>query len=346
MKSKNLILLMFVALSAMMVMSCEGPIGPSGTNGTDGVDGTNGTNGVDGTDGTPGVAGTTACLQCHTLTHKGAISDQYATSGHASGLYVGYAGGRKSCAKCHSNEGFVETQFTGMDTTAFNIQIPTAIGCTTCHSDHETFDFENDGQDYALRTTAPIELIGWDETIDMGNASNLCGTCHQPRRAAPVADADGNFNITSSHYGPHHGPQVTTLFGMGGYEFDGIVAYPEPGSSTHYKDVTCVGCHMSEGENGEGGHTFWPSNASCLVCHTSGTPDIEGEIHGLLDQLAELLKANNVLDADSHLVPGLYPVDVAGAFYNWIGLEEDRSSGVHNPKYTRALLTNSIAALQ
>lgn len=351
---KNLLFLLFVALSGLMIMSCEGPEGPTGpagangTNGTNGVDGVDGTNGVDGTDGTDGVDGTTFCIQCHNLTHKNAIASMYNTSGHASGEFVDYAGGRKACAKCHSNEGFVETQFTGRDTTAFDVQIPTPIGCTTCHSTHNSFDFENDGPDYALRTTAPIDLIGWEGTIDMGNASNLCGTCHQPRRAAPEADANGNFNITSSHYGPHHGPHVTVLFGMGGYEFDGIVAYPTPGSSQHYQSSTCVGCHMAEGENGQGGHSFWPSEASCSVtgCHTSSVPDMTAEVHGLLDNLATLLRAKGVLDADNHLVPGVYPVDIAGAYYNWIMLEEDRSLGVHNPKYFRALLTNSIAAIQ
>lgn len=343
MNSKNLLFYVLVLFGGLL-MSCEGPMGPAGPAGADGVDG------VDGTDGTDGVDGTTVCLQCHSLTHKNAITTQYETSGHAAGLYVGYAGGRKSCAKCHSHEGFVETQFTGMDTTAFDIQIPTPIGCTTCHDSHNTFDFENDGPDYALRTTSPIELIGWPDegTVDMGNASNLCGQCHQPRRPAPEPDGDGNFKITSTHYGPHHGPQVTVLYGLGGYEFDGILTYPEDGSAAHYKDVTCTGCHMysDESDNGAGGHTFWPTEASCTVCHTSGVPDIEAEINGLLDQLAGLLEAQGVLDEDHHVIPGTYSVEQAGAFYNWIMLYEDRSVGIHNPKYTRALLTNSIAALQ
>ena len=339
---KNLLLFTGMFFVVLLMMSCEGPIGPAGTNGVDGVDG------INGTDGTAGVDGVTECIKCHTLAHKNEIKSMYNSSGHATGAFVGYAGGRKSCAKCHSHEGFVETQFTGHDTTAFDVQIPTPIGCTTCHESHNTFDFENDGPDYALRTSAPIELIGWDQTIDMGNSSNLCGTCHQPRRAAPEADADGNFNITSSHYGPHHGPQVTVLFGFGGYEFDGILTYPDKGSSQHFKNSTCVGCHMGEADNAKGGHSFWSSDASCSTteCHGSNVPDMTSEIHGLLDNLAVILEGKGVLDADHHLVPGVYPVDVAGGYYNWIMLEEDRSLGVHNPKYFRALLTNSIAKLQ
>ena len=339
---KNLLLFTGMLFVAIFMMSCEGPMGPAGADGEDGIDGINGTDGKDGVDGNM------VCLQCHTLAHKNQIEAMYKSSGHASGEFVAYAGGRKACAKCHSNEGFVETQFTGRDTTAIDIKIPTPIGCTTCHNSHKTFDFGNDGKDYALRTTAPIELIGWDATIDMGNASNLCGTCHQPRTAPPTADADGNFKITSSHYGPHHGPHVTVLFGMGGYEFNGIVTYPVAGSSQHFKSSTCVGCHMAKGSNGKGEHTFWASDASCSTtnCHGTNVPDMKAEINGLLDNLAVKLQAKGVLDADHHLIPGTYPVDVAGAYYNWIMLEEDRSLGVHNPKYFRALLTNSIAAMQ
>jgi len=45
-------------------------------------------------------------------------------------------------------------------------------------------------------------------------------------------------------------------------------------------------------------------------------------------------------------VVGTYPMAHAQAFFNWIGLEEDRSLGVHNPQYVNALLTNSIEALK
>jgi hypothetical protein len=36
---------------------------------------------------------------------------------------------------------------------------------------------------------------------------------------------------------------------------------------------------------------------------------------------------------------------LARAYYNWIGLVEDRSLGVHNPKYISALLINTLEAL-
>ncbi len=41
----------------------------------------------------------------------------------------------------------------------------------------------------------------------------------------------------------------------------------------------------------------------------------------------------------------LIPMVQAQAFFNWVGLEEDRSMGAHNPKYVKALLKNSIDAI-
>ena len=39
--------------------------------------------------------------------------------------------------------------------------------------------------------------------------------------------------------------------------------------------------------------------------------------------------------------------DYAGALWNWRFLTvEDRSKGVHNPKYAKAMLQNAIEALQ
>jgi hypothetical protein len=43
---------------------------------------------------------------------------------------------------------------------------------------------------------------------------------------------------------------------------------------------------------------------------------------------------------------GTYTNRVAGAYWNFITLEEDRSMGIHNPKFTKKVLENTIASLQ
>ena len=120
--------------------SCKGPTGPAGADGTDGVDGNE------------------VCLDCHTIEVKSNVTAEYMQSGHAAGGAVSYAGGRNGCAACHSDQGFIETQYTGQDTTATNIALPQAIQCQTCHSFHQSLDFENEGN-AALRAFLPVELL-------------------------------------------------------------------------------------------------------------------------------------------------------------------------------------------
>jgi len=56
--------------------------------------------------------------------------------------------------------------------------------CVTCHGRHSTFDFENDGFDYALLNIDAVTLVIDESTvIDFGDVSNNYITCHQPRNS-------------------------------------------------------------------------------------------------------------------------------------------------------------------
>ncbi len=325
---------------ALTISSCtkEGPTGPAGAAGADGVAGENGT------DGTDGVDGNATCLECHTLANKELIEGQYAESGHAAGLYVGYAGGRNGCAMCHSHEGFVETQHTGHDTTAANIPIPTPISCATCHEFHETLDFENDGYDYAIATNSPVDLIMYDGavTLDLGDNSNLCATCHQPRRQGPDPATGDSAAITSTHYGPHHGPHSTTLEGIGGYELG--VGYPEPGTDPHRTGASCVTCHMHGAT-----HTWHVSLDACNTCHDNLADfdynGVQTDVQGYITDLKQKFIDNGMWDVDEdEIIPDTYDIDWTGAYYNYAWVVDDRSDGVHNPDYIKQLLINSINA--
>ena len=245
-----------------------------------------------GTDGTNGVDGNVTCLVCHSDDNMTAVQQQFAGSQHSSGaIAVGLADQ--------------------------DIANPSPWECGTCHGLHTTFEEE----DYALRMSGEISFI-FDETVtaDFGNG-NLCVNCHQSRRAEPnVTDPGETFNITSTHYGPHHGPQGNVLNGVGFAEIAGDITYPAQGSSPHM-GLSCTGCHM-------------------------GDYDVEE----LLVELRDILVANGVLewveeDEAYEPVVGEHSMVNAQSFFNWIGLEEDRSLGVHNPKYVVALLKNSIKAL-
>ena len=71
----------------------------------------------------------------------------------------------------------------------------------------------------------------------------------------------------------------------------------------------------------------------------------------MLDELGALLETAGIMQFDTedrewHAVPGTYPANVAAAAWNFQGVMNDGSKGVHNPPYARALLQGSIDALQ
>jgi len=346
MKYSSVLKIMIIGfICAFLASSCtkEGPMGPAGMNGSDG---TNGNDGKDGADGN------VSCLVCHESSNMDAIQAEFSMSVHSAGLNaVDYAGGRAGCASCHSHEGFV--QFAEFGEVLGDITNPTAWKCNTCHGLHETFETK----DYALRLADPINPI-YDATttIDLLGNSNICANCHQSRRAEPNLTNPGEetFKITSPYYGPHHGAQANVVAGVGFAEIQGSVTYPEAGRSIHLNQASCIGCHMGEYGNG-GGHTWIPNQDACNTCH-GVTEDnfnyggMQSNIHAKLEDLKARLLELGVIEGDEehgyHPVVGTFPMVQVRAFFNWMGLEEDRSLGVHNPKYFNALLINSLEALE
>lgn len=348
MKLENFSRLLFVAFVAMSIAtSCtkEGPAGPAGADGVDGVDGTN------------GADGQITCLACHSGTTMDQKKSEFAMSEHSVGaIAVDYAGGRAGCAQCHSDQGFQAYATLGIkDQSVAN---PGAWVCATCHGLHKTFETG----DYALRLVGPVKSnIDPNYTFDFKNNSNLCVNCHQARTAEPNKAAPGEtFKITNTHYGPHHGPQGNVVAGVGFAEIAGTIAYPAAGSSKHYAGA-CTSCHMAPfSASKQGGHSLVPSLDACNTCHgvTDKNYDHNGkqtDIAAKLVQLRDKLIALGVVSAtpdpaDSTIIVyapivGTYPMIQAQAYYNWIGLEEDRSEGAHNPVYVNALLVNTLAAL-
>jgi len=358
-----------------------GAAGADGTNGIDGINGTNGANGANGLNGTDGLDGAdiAVCISCHSNSHRDAIDDAYnSLSKHANGSSWSYAGvgiNRVGCAQCHNNQGFIDFQTTGaVHEEGYTLSQP--ISCTGCHNGHRSFDFANDGNDMALRTLDPVTLIvNSDYTIDTKNESDLfgksntCVNCHQPRTAAPTA-TDGKYMNTSTHWGPHHGPQSTMLEGIVGFEFT-PAEFPAAGTGTHKTNMSCVACHMSTVEEG---HSWEPANyasATCTKCH-GAKEEVPGFATGMAE-LAELLENavgqeiakdvdgvyQPVFEADDttpvevvgivhdgHPARGLFDIQIANAAYNYLYLLEDKSNGVHNPNYAKELIEQSIKSFE
>ena len=76
---------------------------------------------------------------------------------HTTMLHTLQAVPGQSCAACHNNAGFIDYIETGaVAVGGYSESKP--LNCTGCHSVHRSFDFENDGNDYAVRTLDPVDF--------------------------------------------------------------------------------------------------------------------------------------------------------------------------------------------
>ena len=281
------------------------------------------------------------CMSCHNdttvITGK---ETAWSESMHGTGTAYG-RGTSAGCAGCHSGGGFSAMVAAGLtpDTVEAGDPNPTRQDCRTCHQVHTSYT----EADWALETTDPVKLYAFEDVTYNGGKGNLCANCHQPRRLIDAPDADGMINVSSSHWGPHHGPQSAMILGVGGA---GDVT-GGPGAHAMLVKGTCVTCHIGADMN----HDFEPDVSACVTCHSDAEDfDVDGlqtEVAGLIAELAELLKGKGLLDEEGEPVVGNYPAAQASALWNYIMIEiEDGSLGVHNPGYTKRLLESSIAALQ
>jgi hypothetical protein len=167
-----------------------------------------------------------------------------------------------------------------------------------------------------------------------------------------------DVTFTSTHYGPHGSTQGDMNAGVG-FFFAGSSGGPHA-HQTDARGRGCATCHMAEGSQTVGGHTFEMGNntAGCEICHDMTGVEgfdkfgIQTEVQALLDELAPLLDENgagiahwDAVDEEWHPVPGTYSADVVAAWWNFIGVINDGSHGVHNPDYVRAILQGAIDAV-
>jgi hypothetical protein len=331
-----LLMVLVLALGA-----CTGDAGPEGPAGPTGPAGPQGPQGPAGEAGDAALVDVMdlGCTECHNdttlITGK---ATAWETTAHGSGTAF-LRGTSASCAGCHSGGGFSERIAAGIhpDEVEAGDPNPTRQECRTCHQIHTSYT----GDDWALETTAAVDIYAFEGTTYDGGDGNLCASCHQPRRGIDEA-VDGMIEVTSTHWGPHHGGQASMVLGIAG------AGDVQEGPSMHYSQVedTCVTCHLGENDS----HTFQPVVETCQQCHSGAESlDIDGvqtEVMGLLDQLEEALISRGLLDEEGHPAVQSLPEQDAIALWNWIYIaHEDGSYGVHNPGYTMDLLEASFEAL-
>jgi len=302
------------------------------------------------------------CAVCHDSGVHNVLPAQWDVSRHANPLFAGYAGNRSGCATCHSGSGFVATLKGETEVPA-----ATPITCATCHDPHDATNT------HQLRIVE-VSLSNGTE-VTGGGSGQLCMNCHKSRRDGDDYTTNYLANL-SSHFGPHHGPQADVLLG------DNLPTFGnELGKTNHFGilDNACASCHMKVTENvdGEGnvilsgGHTFSMQTPdgednvdACAPCHSfdsfeavefesNGTKDLDGdgteeglqiEIAGMLESIAMLIPP--VDSPDIGVIDSTWTLTQAQGFYNYDAILEDRSGGIHNPKFAVELLLVTLAELE
>lgn len=331
-KISIVLLALAFGISGAILSSCEGP------------------------EGEPGVNANETCIECHgpsTLLISREL--QWAASQHAVG--TAFERSTPECAGCHTSDGFREVIKTGNIVTEAPIQNPTGQNCRTCHLIHETYT----GDDWKLTTDAPVTFTLNGETHDFGKG-NLCANCHQPRVPANYDKLINGEDVVMSNFrwGTHYGVQSVILAGTGAYE----IAGPETwGSTTQHQNISdgCVSCHMTTAfGTASGGHTMKLTYEyqgstrdnvnACTPCHSGITSFTQvgnkDEFITLREEFKQALLDKNMIDASEYPVPGTYSADDAGVIMNWLLIRYDRSNGVHNPRYIKAIMKNSTAYLK
>jgi formate-dependent nitrite reductase cytochrome c552 subunit len=344
-------------MTSLMFIGCEGDIGPQGPAGVQGPQGPQGPGGANGQNGQNGAE---SCLECHgnnqLITAK---IFQWENSIHALGGH--YERNAASCAGCHTSQGFLDRIATGEMNASADVADPLPQNCYTCHNIHQSYT----DADWSLTSQDPVTLWVTGETVDIGKG-NQCINCHQarvPSPAIPAPGTAGTFTVTSSRFGPHHGAQGMAFTGKGGFEVG--TGYT---NSAHTAVITnsCITCHMADVAGGRdaGGHTFRVvsedgelNTNGCVTCHSNTdaletlVEDTQAEIAQLLNDLGTKLIEKGFLRDNfesvnaSSSAPLELTAEELGALWNYQYVREDQSFGIHNYKYIKTLLENSIAAL-
>ncbi len=314
------------------------------------------------------------CMQCHDEPPHHAIGREWTSSPHDSGMIAIQAmeGGHVNsapCAQCHNGAGFVDYAINGkLEQTAYS-GIP--LTCAGCHNPH---DAENPFQ--LRKYSAPPLTNGFQ--ISGGGAGQLCMNCHRARTAVSAAISAGY----KAYFGPHEGPQTDMFWGQNGYTFgdsslNGLTTHTQLTDAC----VTCHMASDTLDPNAAmtlGGHTWkmtgpdakgdtTDNTTACQTCHGPITnfnqipapydyagianggpiPGVQTEVKALLGKLATAIQSTALGDSlfngtISKSGASQLTSDQLGAYWDYLLVSKDGSYGVHNAKYTFALLTRAL----
>ena len=264
------------------------------------------------------------------------------------------------------------------------------VYCTTCHAVTDANDPHRTGAtwtpgSFPLRVPSDATSVSFIEksastaaitgsSAGALGASNTCIWCHKSRKDVTSYITASNV-LTSTHWGPHEGPQADVFSAKGGYQYSGKTY----GTSTHQVKLGCIDCHMPGvvANSGVVDHSFNPRLSACQNCHVGATSfDMNGgqslikaamhELQVALNGIGALTRstaapyqplaaselADSAFDLDQTRPgggadggPSVLTADQAGALYNYIIVARGGAMGVHNPKYVQQLVFDSYVAI-
>ena len=309
------------------------------------------------------------CLQCHDSPPNEIEGRMWLNSPHDSAytdiqIEDAPSPNSSSCAQCHNGAGFADYATNGKVTQSSYAGVP--LTCQGCHDPHDASK-----PDQLRKVTADTLTNGF--AITGGGNGQLCMNCHRSRSSV----ASGVGAGYKSHFGPHNGPQTDMFWGQNGYQFgDNTIT----GLNTHTQLTdACVTCHMAsvsvdpKAVNLLGGHTWKMSGpdstgavvdntTACQSCHGPITsfdqipapydyagiagngpvPGVQTEVDSLMGKLASKLPDSLVAGTISTSGAKKLTKDQLGAYWDYLLVQKDGSHGVHNAKYTFALLTRAL----
>jgi hypothetical protein len=296
-----------------------------------------------GTDGPPNVTE-------GEINYKDSVSSRITEAsyaGHASVAVV-------HCTTCHDSSAANDPHLTGEDYSpgSFPLRVPSGA----------------DDQARVEKSSAAGTVDG--TLAGKYTAGNACICCHKSRKDV-TNYITATTNVNSAHWGPHEGPHADIFTGKGGYHYAGNTYN---GSSHQSLEKGCVSCHMPEvaSNAGVGDHSFYPQLSACTMsgCHAGDAPtsfDINGGQSIMKEMIRELrtalntatyltrdgtnpLTAGELADDDFKLdepnpATGMISGEHAGALYNYLLLARGGAGGIHNPRYTKQLVYDSVLAV-
>jgi hypothetical protein len=315
------------------------------------------------------------CNVCHDGSTKHSVGSYFRGALHAKQVTENGSG----CAPCHTGASFVYYAKNGrplpFPSAAYDAPTMdnTNTTCAVCHDPH-TMELRV--------TTLDSLMNGYRPPAGTGGAGVLCMNCHHARSNSLTyvkPNSPPYYGFKARFY-PHHSNQTDMLFGRNGYDFgdsklmginthlglpDGCVTchmgmrnglpnhtftmdpadpnYTLLGGARNYNPVTaCQSCH--------GMITSYDDITAAYDYDRDGIVEgVESEVEGMMETLkaklpktaaGDVVGEGSVTAADSAAV--MNRLDLVEGIWTYWFVEMDASGGMHNAKYTIALLQKAL----